>query len=197
MTACALLYDYDDGLAVYLNGALILSVNVPEGMTHESTADGSHEATGELARLEFSDPEVLAQLREGANCLAAVGLNSSLGSSDLTLKVAFELTGGLAAQPTDVVWAHSEFAQRATPNPFVTRTAVRFALPSPGAASLKIYDVAGRLVRRISATQLERGTHSLAWDGRLQDGSRSPAGVYFYRLETRGLEHRGKLIHVR
>ena len=45
-----------------------------------------------------------------------------------------------------------------------------------------VTDVNGRRVRTVFEGLFERGTTQLSWDGRRDDGSRAPAGLYFYRL---------------
>ena len=60
-------------------------------------------------------------------------------------------------------------------------------------ASLKIFDIGGRLVRTLAEGHLAAGRHLRTWDGMTTGGSRARSGVYFYRLEARsadGLEVR-------
>jgi flagellar hook assembly protein FlgD len=45
-----------------------------------------------------------------------------------------------------------------------------------------VFDVVGRRVVTIHKGMLPQGTSQLAWNGRRQDGSRAPGGIYFYRL---------------
>jgi hypothetical protein len=72
-----------------------------------------------------------------------------------------------------------------TPNPFNTGTVIPYDLPREhaGRVSVRIYDVSGRLVRRIEERQ-PPGRHSFRWDGRDEVGARAASGVYFYRLEA-------------
>jgi len=70
------------------------------------------------------------------------------------------------------------------PNPFNPRTTVRFDLAGAGHVDLAVYDVAGRLVKRLVATSLPAGTHEAFWEGRDSAGRRAAAGVYFFRLKT-------------
>ena len=72
----------------------------------------------------------------------------------------------------------------AYPNPFVSDTAVPFFAPMDGSdARAEIYDVRGRLVRRIpvpsGALQGE-----LVWDGRDERGEEVSSSVYFLRLSA-------------
>jgi len=49
---------------------------------------------------------------------------------------------------------------------------------------LKVYDVSGKLVKRISAGQLEPGKHTIAWDGKNSQMRSVSSGVYFLELES-------------
>ena len=73
----------------------------------------------------------------------------------------------------------------AYPNPFVSDTAVPFFAPTDGGGvRAEVYDVCGRLVRRIpvpgGALQGE-----LLWDGRNERGEEVPSSVYFLRMIAR------------
>ncbi len=70
------------------------------------------------------------------------------------------------------------------PNPFTPRTTIRYALPEPTHVRLRVYDVAGRLVRVLVDEPRPAGRHLVHWNGR-GDGERPLAsGVYYYRLEA-------------
>ena len=72
----------------------------------------------------------------------------------------------------------------AYPNP-VGPAGTRFAfdVPGPRAApvTLRIYDVAGRMVKELLASELIPGAHVVDWNGRGTAGRPVAAGVYFYR----------------
>jgi hypothetical protein len=70
------------------------------------------------------------------------------------------------------------------PNPFLDRTAVFLDLPAPGRGTLRVYDVAGRLVRTLTDGRMPRGRSTFAWDGRDARGSGVSPGVYLVRLES-------------
>jgi hypothetical protein len=81
---------------------------------------------------------------------------------------------------------------RPTPNPFTAASRVAFAVPGtePAAVTFTVFDVTGRVVRRIVERQaFAPGRHDLAWDGRDGSGGQVPAGVYLMRLEV-GTEER-------
>ena len=73
----------------------------------------------------------------------------------------------------------------ARPNPTSAGLTVEFTLPRDDAGSLALYDLSGRRVRTIHDGPLAAGPHTVAWDGRAEDGSRPSAGIFFLKLVTR------------
>jgi flagellar hook assembly protein FlgD len=72
----------------------------------------------------------------------------------------------------------------ATPNPTSGRATFEFTLADAGRARLELYDVRGRLVRRLVDGPLPAGVHAAAWDGTNVAGVRVSPGIYFYRLSA-------------
>lgn len=72
------------------------------------------------------------------------------------------------------------------PNPFNPTTTLRFEVPQAGVAHLRVYDVAGRLVRTLYVGDPGRGERSLNWDGRDDAGRPLVSGSYRLRLEQAG-----------
>jgi hypothetical protein len=83
------------------------------------------------------------------------------------------------------------------PNPFTSSTRVSFSLPRPGHASLKLYDVSGRLVRTLENADLPAGTYARVWDRKTDRGTVAMAGMYFYRLDVDGQRFGQKVILAR
>lgn len=82
---------------------------------------------------------------------------------------------------------------RITPNPVRSSASVRFAIPSPGPASLEVFDTLGRRVATIFRHAPHPGTFqeaSIPTDG-------WPGGVYFCRLEAVGAMATRKFVVVR
>jgi len=71
-----------------------------------------------------------------------------------------------------------------SPNPFNPRTEIAFDLPRAGHATLRVYDLAGRLVRTLADADLPSGRHIFEWDGRNSAGRTVAAGTYLYRLRS-------------
>jgi len=83
------------------------------------------------------------------------------------------------------------------PNPFSARTSIAFELGRGEAVSLTVFDVSGRVVRRlIDGAVLSPGPHAVEWDGRAEDGSAAAAGLYFTRIVSGGQAAAGRLVHL-
>jgi hypothetical protein len=98
---------------------------------------------------------------------------------------------GIELEPAPVVAnrLHGNF-----PNPFNPATTVRFSLAGPGPASLRIYDVQGRVVRTLVDEPMVAGEHTVRWDGRTDSGAQAASGVYFMRLQTADFTDHRKLV---
>lgn len=83
------------------------------------------------------------------------------------------------------------------PNPVRGEARLAFNLAAAGPATLRVYDLAGRLVRTLLEDERPAGPGVLVWDGRDADGREAAAGVYFARLVSRGLARTQKLLMVR
>lgn len=72
------------------------------------------------------------------------------------------------------------------PNPVVQGARFSFELFRAGRVALRIYDVSGRRVASVVDRVLQPGPHTIAWDGRGDDGARLRSGVYMYELSLDG-----------
>lgn len=68
-----------------------------------------------------------------------------------------------------------------SPNPFDERTRIAFDLPQAVNVRVDVFDIQGRLVRRLVDRPYEAGRWSTTWDRRDASGNKVSLGVYFYR----------------
>jgi uncharacterized delta-60 repeat protein len=86
---------------------------------------------------------------------------------------------------------------RASPNPSARETMIHLRLPREQAVVVEIFDVAGRLIRRVFDGTLSPGAHRIPWDGRDNAGRETPAGLYFAGASVGSERQAAKLIRVR
>jgi hypothetical protein len=70
------------------------------------------------------------------------------------------------------------------PNPFNPVTTIKFDLPAASKATLRVFDVTGRMVKTLVDRPLDAGQHVAVWNGRSEADRTVASGVYFYRLEA-------------
>jgi flagellar hook assembly protein FlgD len=74
---------------------------------------------------------------------------------------------------------------------------MRFGLPRAAEVRLEVFDLQGRRVRTLAAGPRTAGWHDVNWNGQMEGGARSGAGLYFVRFRTEGREFRQRLIWLR
>lgn len=78
------------------------------------------------------------------------------------------------------------------PNPFNPVTKIKFDIPKQDFVTLKIYDIAGREVLKVTSATLSAGTYSYEWNA-----SKYSSGIYFYKLETKDFSQVRKMILIK
>ena len=72
------------------------------------------------------------------------------------------------------------------PNPFRSATSIAYAVDGEEALAIDIsvFDISGRVVRKLESGILNPGDYETVWDGRNDDGQTVATGMYFVRITT-------------
>jgi hypothetical protein len=70
------------------------------------------------------------------------------------------------------------------PNPSASWVSMSFALAREAHASVRVFDVEGRIVDVLADGLFGAGVHETAWDGMTRSGKRAAAGIYFIRCKS-------------
>jgi hypothetical protein len=104
---------------------------------------------------------------------------------------ALDLRGGQQwFGPLAATWARAPRGNRllaSAPNPFRPGAApvrIAFEVATDTRASLRVYDVSGRLVRIVLDKKVGAERHEVSWNGRDERGGAVSSGIYFYRLDA-------------
>lgn len=113
------------------------------------------------------------------------------GANGKIYRIVAETTGvgGDAGLPSTLRLGPSQ------PNPFSTFTRFDLGVDRPGEVSIRVYDVAGREVRRLFRGFRGTGTGTFEWDGRDSAGRETASGVYLLRAE-RGESVTTRRVHI-
>ena len=81
------------------------------------------------------------------------------------------------------------------PNPFNPETTIKYTLPAAAKTDLVIYDILGRVVRKLQSGELmEAGFHTVIWDGTNNRHEPVASGIYFLALRTPAYQHTIKML---
>lgn len=70
------------------------------------------------------------------------------------------------------------------PNPFNTRTCIKYQIPKADRVILKIFNILGEEVKTLIEGEKKAGFYSVIWDGRDNNCKPMASGVYMYRLQS-------------
>jgi hypothetical protein len=121
-----------------------------------------------------------------------VAYDSWLNSGESVSESLFSIQSELGVEVAPVA-AKPELLQN-VPNPFNPVTNIEFRLPKSARVMVRIYDVAGGLVRTLVDDVRAAGEHSVAWRGEDEGGAPVASGVYIYVLETPGCSVSKKMV---
>jgi hypothetical protein len=130
--------------------------------------------SGELARVVFRVK------REGA---AAIRIDRADARDQSNQPVAL----GSKPVSTGPAALTTTFLSAGYPNPFRQQTAFRLGLTTAGPVKLTVYDVMGRVSRRLVNGDRKAGEHTVVWDGRDDNGMTVRPGLYLVKLEAQGV----------
>ena len=85
---------------------------------------------------------------------------------------------GVNEQPASVIPASYTLNQN-YPNPFNPSTTIRFALPTAGQTTLRVYNLLGQEMATLVNDVMPAGVHSVRFNA-----SSLSSGVYFFRIES-------------
>lgn len=80
------------------------------------------------------------------------------------------------------------------PNPFNSRTVIKYNLHGNGKISINIYDIIGRKITTLLSEEQSAGEHYILWNGRNNLGYDIASGIYFYNIIFNGLSITKKMI---
>jgi hypothetical protein len=104
--------------------------------------------------------------------------------------------GGLLPEPVTVTpdLQYVNDLSQNFPNPFNPSTTIKYSIKERGHVSLKIYNVAGQLVRTLASREMKPGAHKETWNGVSNAGTPVSSGVYFYKLTAKDYSETKKMV---
>jgi hypothetical protein len=146
----------------------------------------------ELSSLRLSgegetEPGSIALAPSEHAVLTFSGVNQEAESRTVFLRVTSQSEASaqyIGATDTDRPAPEIAFALAMRPNPAAGHVAVDFTVVRDLPVKIRMYDVAGRVVRTLADGLQTAGSHSVVWDGRNDAGAAVHGGVYFCKMDV-------------
>jgi hypothetical protein len=158
--------------------------------------NATDEATGQItisgSASRFTINPALGTINPGESMTISVDYNSSgLNEGNYQGQVSITSNGGNFTLPVAIIISQysdvngeeeivTEYELNQNfPNPFNASTIINFAIPQSGNTELSVYDISGRLVRKLIYNDLKAGKYKITFEA-----SGLSSGIYFYRLRS-------------
>jgi hypothetical protein len=118
------------------------------------------------------------------------------GYAGLAVDQAFVIVEGSALGPVDVAQDLPRIPEGLTlhgaaPNPFRAGTRITFTMAEEQHVTLRLFDLAGRIVSTVLDERRGAGRHEVQ-----VAGPALPHGILFYSLEAGGVRRSGRVLHL-
>lgn len=70
------------------------------------------------------------------------------------------------------------------PNPFNPMTTINFTIPVSCDVNISVFNIKGQIIKTLINEHLEKGSHSIDWNGTDTYNKQVSSGVYFYQIST-------------
>jgi hypothetical protein len=90
--------------------------------------------------------------------------------------------------------SQSELGVKAYPNPFDNSISIDYNLANSTYVSIFIYDMAGKLVKKLQQGEQEAGEQQVVWDGTNENGASVSKGTYHYSMRANGALYSGRIV---
>jgi hypothetical protein len=159
-------YIHPDGIALGASSSCLISAS--DNQYFPKLA-----AVGNEAFLTWSDTDFY---HDNVRCGGGYSPNTNLYAQKLSNEV--------VAVEDDELPSAALYLEQNFPNPFNPETNICFSLKASADAELCIYNLKGQKVKTLLSGLLEKGRHTLVWNGTDDEQKSVSSGVYFYKLTS-------------
>lgn len=82
----------------------------------------------------------------------------------------------------DGLITHSTTLYQNFPSPFNPSTKINFEINQVSNTSIKVFNILGKEIKQLVHENLPSGEHNIEWDGKGNEGSTLPSGIYFIQM---------------
>jgi endonuclease/exonuclease/phosphatase family metal-dependent hydrolase len=112
-----------------------------------------------------------SNINDGTNAVVSKTVANALYHASDHLPVVLDVVWNSTNTVDEIDETVQSFHFSNYPNPFNSTTKINFIVPVSGAVKIDVYDMSGRLVKRVLNAHVSSGSHSVDWNaGNLQSG---------------------------
>ncbi|MDO9068001.1 MAG: FlgD immunoglobulin-like domain containing protein, partial [Deltaproteobacteria bacterium] len=141
--------------------------------------------------------EVWGLVASGSDVYAGGWFTMAGGKPSNYFGIYHDVPSGVAGGPDPAPKDHGLRLEQNRPNPFNQQTTIRYQLTSPGRVSLKVYNIAGQVVKTLVDKAQHPGVYNVNWAGKDETGKRVAGGLYFCRLNAADINEVKRLVLVK
>lgn len=146
----------------------------------------------------LADHLLLEDLADGTYYWSVQSVNNAFLSSEFAAEGTFTVNAGMAVDTESGDVLPTQFAIHGNyPNPFATRTTIRYDLPDAADVQFRVITLLGQEVYRFQPGVMPAGQHEWSWDGTSMSGMQLGSGIYFYEVRAAGTSATGTMTLVR
>lgn len=139
----------------------------------------------------------LDDLEPGTYFWSVQSVNHAFLSSAFAGEGSFQIASSMSVD-TETIELPTRFAVHGNyPNPFSSRTQIRYDLPEAADVQLRVITLLGQEVFRQHMGTMPAGQHELSWDGASASGQQLGSGIYFFEIRAAGSSATGTMTLVR
>jgi hypothetical protein len=168
--------------------ALYYSYSVDQGETwseNEKLSDSFDPHIGWPQQQKMGDYFDMVSDNEGAHLAWANTLNN--GEDVYYAYITPAITGIVKNK-------HAEISLKNFPNPFNSETTISFFLSETSVVLVEIYGIMGKKVKTLTNQKMEKGNHTVVWNGCNDMGCRLAEGFYTLKIRTNDTEKAQKIL---
>jgi len=106
-------------------------------------------------------------------------IGDSLNNAEFSFVTQKGTSDGIGELPVVLTELYGNF-----PNPFNPETVIYFGMAEPGNVSIEIYNIRGQKIKNILNRHMDKGRHSISWNGTDELGRAIGSGLYLYVMRT-------------
>lgn len=140
---------------------------------------------------------IIANFNENYSGETNVSITELSWNEESPIEFAADVTLGPNLGFNDITHPNSYEISQNYPNPFNPYTSIKYSLPNVSDVNIYIYDLQGKMVRKLVDAVYPVGEHFVIWNGKDDSGRIVSTGIYTYVMRTGNFSQTKKMLFIK